>query len=608
MRRLLSGLLSAALLLTSLPVMAQAESGPVEVTIIHDSHVHGNFASNNTDIAQKAYIINEIRSRKPDALFVGNGDDLGTSILSGEFQGAHIIAAFNQMGMAVNTMGNHDFDMGPETFLARAKESQFPWVSANLRDMRTGEVFGKEVGVRPFWIREVNGVKVGFTGLAPAETLTLSSPGPNLKALGYAEAMREVLPQMRAAGAQVIILLSHICGEETEALAAEVDGIDAIVGDHCATVLEEPIKVNETIISRVGDEFRNVGELTLQVQAGRVVGFTFTKHAITDQSPQDPTIGALITEYQTKLDASIERVIGTTATPLDTMKSHNRLRETAIGNFVSDVARTVTQAEIGLTNGGNIRADQLFEPGPLTKKDIINILPFTNYLMKIEMTGRAIQEALELSASTIGTGNGRFLQVSGLTFRLDPTRAVGARVSDVRVGGEPLDLARSYTVGLNSFLAGGGDGYSMFTDAKVLVDANAGPLLSTSVIEAVEQVGTIVPRVEGRILITAGVSLEAGEAALKIAGGTQELDVAPEVRDGLFWAPLRAVTELYGAVIQWQPDSSTALVTMPWGATSTIKAGENGYIVQNRLLVAPEVLDGLGIRTQVEGGLLHLGL
>lgn len=608
MRRLLSGFLMASLLLTALPATAQAETSPVEVTIIHDSHVHGNFASNNTDIAQKAYIINEIRSRKPDALFVGNGDDLGTSILSNEFQGAHVIDAFNRMGMAVNTMGNHDFDMGPEVFLARAKESGFIWVSANLRDVRTGEVFGKEIGVQEFVIQDVHGVKVGFTGLAPAETLTLSSPGPNVKALGYAEAMREVLPQMRAAGAQVTVVLSHICGAETEALAAEVDGIDAIVGDHCATVLDQPIKVKNTIISRVGDEFKNVGELTLKVQDGKVTGFTFTKHAITAESPKDPTIGALITDYQAKLDASMEKVIGTTATPLDTMKSHNRLRETATGNLVSDVARAVMQADIGLTNGGNIRADQLFQPGPLTKKDIINTLPFTNYLMKIEVKGQAIKEALELSASTIGTGNGRFLQVSGLTFRLNPTRAVGDRVSEVKVGGEPLDLAKAYTVGLNNFTAGGGDGYTMFQDAKVLVDANAGPLVSTGVIEAIEKAGTIAPRTEGRILITAGVSLEAGKAALTIAGGAQKIDVAPAIQNGAFHAPLRAVAELYGAAIEWQAESSTAVVTMPWGATATVKAGANGYIVENRLLVAPQVLQQLGIKTKVDGDVLHLSL
>ncbi|MDB4897178.1 MAG: 5-nucleotidase [Firmicutes bacterium] len=610
MRRILGGLLGVALVLASIPAVGLAQTSPVtaEVTIIHDSHVHGNFASGKTNIAQKAAIINEIRTRKPDAVFVGNGDDLNTSLLSSEFHGSHVVDAFNQMGMAVDGIGNHEFDQGPDNFLARVKESKFPWVSANLRDRRTQDVFGAEAGVRKFVIQTVSGVKVGFTGLAPADTLEVTSPGPNMQVLPYAEAMREVVPAMRAAGAQVTVLLSHICGAEAETLAAQVNGIDAIVGDHCADVLDQPKVVNNTIISRVGDEFKNVGELTLKVSDGRVSGFTFTRHQLTEKSPADPAISALMTKYQSKLDAGLAQVVGATTTPLDAVKATNRFRETGMGNFISDVAREVVGADVGLTNGGNVRADKVFQPGPLTKKDIVDTLPFTNYIMKIEVSGKALLSALELGVSTMGQGHGRFLQVSGVTFRVDPTLPAGSRLSDVKVGGKPLNPQASYTVGVNDYMANGGDGYTMLKDAKVLVDANSGPLVSTAVISALQKAGTIAPRMEGRILIVNGISLDADKAALKIAGATQSLDVAPVVKDDVFYSPLRAVAELFGGSIVWQQETRSAVVTMPWGASATVTAGRNGYLPGDRMLVAPQVLTDLGIKTTRDGTTIKLAL
>jgi 2',3'-cyclic-nucleotide 2'-phosphodiesterase (5'-nucleotidase family) len=609
LRRLLAGvlILSSVLVLQPLPVGA-ADAPVTEITLIHDTHVHGNLDTGTTNIAQKAFVVNEIRGRKPGALFVGNGDDLHTSLLSTTFQGKQIVDAFNTMGLVVDGVGNHEFDLGPEVFVARVQESNFPWVTANLRDKRTGDAFGAEAGVRTFTIKEVNGVKIGFTSLAPIDTLTASTPGPNMQVLGYADAIREVMPKMKEAGAQVIVLLSHICGGPAEALAAEVPGIDAIVGDHCAEVLEQPKMVGNTIISRVGDEYHNVGELTLKVQNGKVVDHTFTLHPLTEKSPAEPTMTALIKKYQSDLEVGLAQVIGKTETPLDSMKATNRFRETGLGNFISDVTRLALGADVAITNGGNIRADKVFQPGPVTKKMVVQSLPFPNTLMKLEVSGVTLLAALENGVSQVDQGAGRFPQVSGVAFRVDPTRPAGQRVSAVQVAGKPLDPNATYTLAVNSFLAGGGDGYEMLKDMKVITSANTGPLVATSVIDAITKMGTIAPRPEGRILYTTGVQLEVGKQELVIAGRKQPIDVAPEVKDGLLYSPVRWVAELYGIKVDWDMYTRTANFTLANGQIVAIQTGKDGYINNGRMMVSPATLAQFGIKAEVQGTVLNLGL
>jgi 2',3'-cyclic-nucleotide 2'-phosphodiesterase (5'-nucleotidase family) len=161
--------------------------------------------------------------------------------------------------------------------------------------------------------------------------------------------------------------------------------------------------------------------------------------------------------------------------------------------------RAWAEADVGLQNGGSIRADRMIEPGVLTRRDVIETLPFENHVVKLTVTGAVLLEALELSVSTVEEGHGRFLQVSGLTFSYDPEAEPGARVREVLVGGAPLDPEASYTLATNSFIAEGGDGYAMLVDAPVLIDQHAGPLHSTLVEEVIERSSPISPELEGRI-------------------------------------------------------------------------------------------------------------
>jgi 2',3'-cyclic-nucleotide 2'-phosphodiesterase (5'-nucleotidase family) len=206
-------------------------------------------------------------------------------------------------------------------------------------------------------------------------------------------------------------------------------------------------------------------------------------------------------KYNSQLEEQLNVEIGTTKTELDVMKATQRKGETKIGNLIADVMKDYTNADVALVNGGGIRAERIFPVGPLTKRDIMDALPFTNFVVKLELTGEQIYQALENAVSGVENGAGRFAQVSGIEYSFNPEQLAGSRIISVKINGKALDQNATYTLATVDSVANGGDGYESFKDAKVLLDANAGPLLSTLVIDTIKEKGTISPKIEGRIQI-----------------------------------------------------------------------------------------------------------
>ena len=483
-----------------------AQTEPVRLTIVHDTHFHGSLiGQEGVTLAHYSALAKRLRAENPNTLILGNGDDLAPSLMSAVFRGQHMIDGLNALGLDVDTIGNHEFDYGPDNLLEMVSASSFSWVTANVIDRRTGDAFGSELGVRRFLIKEVGGVKVGLTGVAPAETPTSTSVGPNVDVLEPATALAEVIPQMRAAGAQVTIVLSHLAWPDSESVAALVRGIDVIVGDHAGQALEQPRVIMGTIVSRRGDELKLLGQLDLMVQDERIVSWTYTEHKLTKEMPADEAITTVIDRYQQQMDARLQEVVGATSVPLDARRAENRTRETNLGDFIADAMRAWGNADAAMLNGGGIRGDRFYGPGELMRGDVISILPFSNYAGKVRLSGAQLQAALENGVSQVESEGGRFPQVSGLRFTFDPTAPVGGRVREVMIGGAPLDPAASYTLVVNDFMMGGGDGYTTLRDAEVLIPSQAGPLLTNLLIDAVQAQGSIAPQPEGRITSASGM-------------------------------------------------------------------------------------------------------
>jgi 2',3'-cyclic-nucleotide 2'-phosphodiesterase/3'-nucleotidase len=475
-------------------------SGRTTLKLVHDTHVHGRLGEPDANENVENYfgLMHHLTAQCEHAMRLGNGDDLGPSALSTEFQGEHIVESFEAGDLGHDTFGNHDFDFGPEVLRTRVEETEgFRWVSANVVDRRTGEVFAREQGAKRFDIVEMGEVPVGITGILTERARNVTNLGENAEVRNPTEAMSEVMPAMRAAGAKVIVVLSHVANDVAVEVARNVDNLDVIVGDDAAEVLGDTV-VNDTVLAFVGDGYDHLGELTLDVRGKTVHGYDFTLHEVCTAVDElgiesDAAVEEVANTYRERLD---REVIGESTVELNCVTEELRTRETNMGNFVADAIGEDVDSDVVIQNGGGIRTDTLYPPGDVTDLLIRQVLPFGNSTVELEVSGETLLAALENGVSEVETLEGRFPQVSGMEFVWDPGAPAGDRIVGVTIDGDPLDPAATYALGTNNFVAGGGDGYGMLTDAPRVQE---GENLASVVIDRIRRLTPISPEVQGRI-------------------------------------------------------------------------------------------------------------
>jgi 5'-nucleotidase len=195
-------------------------------------------------------------------------------------------------------------------------------------------------------------------------------------------------------------------------------------------------------------------------------------------------------------------VVGRTAVDLDARSAVNRTQETNIGDFITDAFRAATNADIGLMNGGSIRADEIIRVGTLTKRDVLSMLPFKNKVVKVELSGATLRQVLEhgVARSAEDAEPGRFPQVAGVKFSFDATKPPGSRIASLTVNGKPLDEKKTYTLAATDYVAiDGGDGYAMLKGTRVLIPRERAQFDSEILQNAIIARKVIAPKVEGRI-------------------------------------------------------------------------------------------------------------
>ena len=460
-------------------------------------------------IARVGTLQKRIRQQSPNTLFLLAGDFLSPSVASRLFKGKQMVGALNAAGVDIATLGNHEFDFGPDVLRERMKESRFAYTIANVVDRQTGKPFG---GASPYLIRELDGVRVAIFGLLLPETAAVSAPGIGVRFDDPIAVGRLISRRLRRQGADIVIALTHLPMRDDKRLAAEAD-VDLIIGGHEHELLESI--AGRTLITKMGSDARNLGRVDLIVRAigsgrrataARVRSRTrfklesvdFQAIPVTDSVADDPQVAAVIGEYEKELSSSLGEVIGKTSVALDARASVVRFGESNLGNFLADVYKQAMGADCALVNSGGIRSDTIYGPDDLTKKDVLSILPFENTLVKVRLTGAHLKRLLEHGVSVAGQEDGRFPQVSGLSFTYDARLPVGSRVTSIELAGKAIDPAATYTLALSAYLLGGGDGYDL-KGAEVLVKPEEGPVEPDVVMETIRKAGTIAPRVEGRI-------------------------------------------------------------------------------------------------------------
>jgi 5'-nucleotidase len=438
-----------------------------------------------------------IQQENPNTLFLMAGDTISPSVESITYKGAQMIEAWNAVGLDYATFGNHEFDFGPDVLKVRIKESKFGWVAANVIDTTTNKTFAD---VPPYVVREFGGVKVGIFGLVLPDTKSTSKPGANVEFRNPCETAKAMVSQLHAQGVKVVVALTHLSMAEDKEVARCAD-VDVIIGGHEHTLLES--HAGGAPIFKMTADARELGRIDLNISptTGELESIDW-KVIPVDSTTKEATEFAAVYRKYAGLLAELGKPIGRTTVALDARSAENRTRETNVGNFIADAFRRSTGADVGLMNGGSVRADTLIGPGRLTQRDLLSILPFKNKLVKIEVTGATLRAALEhgVARSAEDAEPGRFPQVSGVQFTFDASRKPGERIVELKVNGLPLDDTKRYSLTTTTFVAlDGGDGYTMLKESRVITPPEKAPVDVDVVKSAITTGKPIAPKVEGRI-------------------------------------------------------------------------------------------------------------
>ena len=447
-------------------------------------------------LARVATVKKRLAAAGRTPLVIMAGDFLSPSVASSVFKGQQMIDSLNAMGLDIATLGNHEFDFGDDLLIEKMKSARFTWLVSNVVDKRTNKPIG---GAEPYLVRTFGTLKVGFIGLCLVTDEISKSNITHMQMIDPLVAAKKYLPMLKKQGVHVIVAVTHLAFADDRALVTKFPEIDLVVGghEHYALTTTE----GRALISKAGSDARWLARIDVNRRPDKTVERFFELIPVNSTIPDDPDTAAVAKSYEDRLGTALDEVVGESTVPLDADSVRMRASETNIGNFVADALRADVGADIGLTNSGGIRGDRVYPAGPLSKRTILAIHPLGNVVCKVEVPGRVVLEALEWAVSRMPAAAGQFPQVSGLTMSVDPAAPVGRRVSDVMVGGKPLDPNAPHTVATTDYMIKGGDGYSMLAKGKELVGPEAGNLLVTAIEKLVVQQRIISPKIEGRIII-----------------------------------------------------------------------------------------------------------
>ena len=497
--------------------------GPITITILHTNDTHAHLepftpfkGEEQGGVSRRFTLIKQIRAEGGNVLLLDAGDVFQGTLYFNQYEGQADLWFMNKMGYDAMAVGNHEFDKGQEPLAKFIDGANFPVLSANL-DCSGSDLLRDKI--KPYVIKEIGGEKVGIFGLTTEDVKIISNVGEGVEVLDPIETAKKVVAELEAQGVNKIIALTHIGYEKDKELAASVDGIDIIVGGHSHTLLGDmegakgpyPTVVNSpggdpVLIVHAYKWGSYLGRLNVTFDAeGKVTEYSGQPIFVNASIESDPEFDAKLAELAAPLEELKKKVIGQAAVDLDGEREHVRTMETNLGNLVCDAMLWKTaddNTQIAIQNGGGIRASA--DAGDISMGKILEILPFGNTLVDLDLTGAQIIEALENGVSQIEEVKGRFPQVAGLRYTFDPRKPVGSRIVKVEVWDKasgqyvPIDPNATYRVVTNNFLFGGGDGYEVFKQGTNVYET--GVLLSDALAEYIAAHSPVSPKVEGRIV------------------------------------------------------------------------------------------------------------
>ena len=490
-----------------------------DVTILYTNDVHTYIDKKSPELTYAA--IAALKQNYQDAgkkvLLVDAGDHIQGTAYGSMDEGASIIQLMNKAGYDAATLGNHEFDYGMDRAKQIIKEADFPYLSCNWIDLRTG------LRVLPsIKLFVIGGVRIAFVGITTPESITKSTPAyfmdKNQKKYIYEiqggedgqklySAVQKAIDKAKLV-ADYVIGLGHLGVDPSsspwtsEDVIAHTTGFDAFIDGHSHTVMENKQVTDASgkavTLTQTGSYFANVGEMTIAADG------TISTRLVSSYDAEDPAVVAIQQEWIDSVDDMLGEKIAVADTDFyvtDPATGKRRIRsgETNLGDFVADGIYTYfneieqLHCDVAIMNGGGIRADEA--AGYWTFKTCKQVSPFGNVACLMSVTGKQIQDALEFAARFAGSGqeNGGFLQIAGATYEIhsdipntvqtdDKNVWIGSatgtpRVQNVKIYNrqtgtyEPMDENKTYALaGMNYTLRNLGDGFAMFDGAELIKD------------------------------------------------------------------------------------------------------------------------------------------
>lgn len=510
-----------------LALTAGAASADYALTILHTNDFHARFESiskydgpcSAEDAAADACFggtarlvtaVTEARARDANAILVDGGDQFQGSLFYTYYKGKMAAEFMNKLGYDAMTVGNHEFDDGPEVLAGFMEAVSFPVLMSNADVSGEKALAGK---LMKSAVIEKNGEKLGLIGLTPQDTDELSSPGKNIVFTDPVGAVQAEVDKLTAEGVTKIIVLSHSGYAVDKQVAAGTTGVDVIVGGHTNTYLSNvdekaegpyPTMVNGTAIVSAYAYGKFLGELKVVFDDAGVVKEASGEPLIMNgEVVQDQPTVERIAELAKPLEEIRSKVVAESADQIDGSRDLCRSAECPMGNLIADAMLDRVKAQgvqIAIQNGGGVRAS--IDGGQVTMGEVLTVLPFQNTLSTFQAKGATVLAALENGVSQVEEGGGRFPQVAGITFAFDPAKPAGERISDVMVAeGDtfvPLDPEKVYGLVSNNYVRTGGDGYKVF-DTESSNAYDFGPDLADVTAEYLAKSNGYTPYVDGRI-------------------------------------------------------------------------------------------------------------
>lgn len=516
---------------------------PLRILAINDFHGHIATSSDSFGGVGRADFlaanINAARAQVENSVFVSAGDLIGASpLVSALFHDEPTIEAMNLMGLDFNGVGNHEFDEG----LAELRRMQrggphpvegdldgdpfggaeFEFLAANVIDDATGDTI-----FPPYAVRHYQGVGVAFIGLTLEGTPTIVAQ-PALKGMSFedeAETVNALVPRLREQGVEAIVVLLHEggrsdggqndCGSGLTGGVAEVatrldDAVDIVIAGHTNDEFVCEIDGKWVTMADTRGRLFTVIDVTLS-RTTRNLTVTAIENLPNSQAgvTPAPALTALIERYEALSAPRANAVIGSITA--DISRRQNAAGESALGDVIADAQFEATRAPdtggavVAFMNEGGIRESILFESsgpesdGELTFGEAFSVQPFGNSLVTLSLTGAQIDALLEAQFSDSADNADEILQVSrGFSYTWDAARPVGARIdpSTIAINGVPVNPDATYRVTVNSFLADGGDG---FTVLKEGTERTGGEIDLDALIEYFSIASPVAPGPQDRI-------------------------------------------------------------------------------------------------------------